>query len=339
MQFREITDPNLWNTFLENNPINTFLQSHNWATFNSLEGTKTFQMGLYEKEKLISICLILKVLAKRGTFLLVPHGPVVEKTLKYELALASWTDYLKTLAREEKAVFVRIAPNLIKNEESKHIFENLGYKSAPIHVHAELTTVLDITLSEPELLSKMRKTTRQMIKKGLKMTKDKELEIKYPTEISPEMFEVYFDTYKRGGAVAFSKTFLQNEWQSFSQNGRLISISKGSKVISWGMFLFSNNRAFYHQGGNLLDKHIPNSYLLQWLGILEAKKQGCISYDFWGVANQDNPNHPWANISLFKRGFGGTDVELLHAQDFIISHMRYWPNWLLETFRAKKRGF
>jgi lipid II:glycine glycyltransferase (peptidoglycan interpeptide bridge formation enzyme) len=208
-------------------------------------------------------------------------------------------------------------------------------------MHTELTTVLDLTQTTDNLLMNMRKTTRQLVKKALKMVESGELKVIFPDKIDQEMLQVYKDTYLRGGAVAFSQKFIENEWQVFSQNSgaKLISILHEGKVVSWAMFLFVNKRAFFHQAGNILSKNLPNSYLLQWLGINEAKKQGCIRYDFWGVAPIDKPEHPWANISLFKRGFGGTDVELLHAQDLVISPLKYFPNWLLETFRAKKRGF
>jgi lipid II:glycine glycyltransferase (peptidoglycan interpeptide bridge formation enzyme) len=73
--------------------------------------------------------------------------------------------------------------------------------------------------------------------------------------------------------------------------------------------------------------------LIQWEAIKEAKKRGMTRYNFWGVAPENNPDHRFAGLSLFKRGFGGEDFEYLHAQDLIINKPRYLLNYLIESFR------
>jgi len=118
----------------------------------------------------------------------------------------------------------------------------------------------------------------------------------------------------------------------------MVKIVYDGKVYSWGMYIFNGKRAFYHQGANILHKKIPASYLTHWTGINLAKERGCQSYDFWGVAPKDKPNHPWASISVFKRGFGGEDVKLVSAQDIPLSS-KYWFTWIIEKIRAKRRGF
>jgi len=341
MNIQTINNQEIWQTFVENLNLNTFLHSNQWAQFNQDQNT-IWQYGLYdEHQELISVALVIKIEAKRGTFLLIPHGPQYDADKVNEIeVMNSWTKHFKELCKTENCSFFRVQPILIKAENSEKLFANLGYKPAPIHVHTELSSVLDITGDEHEILLNMRKTTRQMIKKGLKMVEDKELILGFPTEINAEMHQVYKDTYTRGGAVAYSEKYINKEWQVFGKNGKatLISITYQNKIISWGLMILHGKRAFYHQGGNILHKNIPNSYLLQWQGILFAKEKQAITYDFWGVSPLDKPNHPWANISMFKRGFGGQDVELLHAQDNIISP-KYWINWIIEKLRAYKRGF
>jgi len=341
MQIQVITNQDQWQNFVEGLNLNTFLHSKYWAIFNQ-DSNKVFQLGLFnDTQELISVALVIKIVAKRGTFLLVPHGPQYnQQDSKGTEIMLAWTNYLKTLAKDENCSFVRIQPILEKNQNSQNLFNQIGFRPAPIHMHTELSTVLDITASDDDILLNMRKTTRQMVKKALKMVQNNELKIDFPTEINPEMHQVYKDTYLRGGAVAYSSDYIDKEWQVFSSENKakLIAISFEGKIISWGLVIIFGKRAFYHQGGNILHKNIPNSYLLQWQGILFAKENNCITYDFWGVSPIDKPTHPWANISMFKRGFGGKDVELLHAQDYIIS-IKYWPNWLLEKFRAFKRGF
>lgn len=352
-----VNNPELWQDFVEKLSYKTFLHSQSWADFNrGFKKEKVWQLGLFEEktQELISIALVIKIQAKRAKFLLIPHGPQsnlqkLDISLHYQKnseILALWKDYLKNLSEQESCSFFRIQPILLKNSENQKVFSALNFRNAPIHMHTEYTSILDISLDLKEVLKNMRKTTRQMIKKAEKMLKNAEIELEFPQEISQEMHVVYRDTYKRGGAVAYSKDFINKEWSVFKEpsvvnqkpQAKLFVVKYQGKILSWAMVLICGKRAFYHQGANILHKKIPASYFCQWQGINFAKENNCISYDFWGVSPENQPNHPWKNISLFKRGFGGEDSELLHAQDMILS-WKYWPNWLIETYRAKKRGF
>jgi len=83
---------------------------------------------------------------------------------------------------------------------------------------------------------------------------------------------------------------------------------------------------------------IPIAYYLLWEAIKEAKKRGCILYDFWGYVNpEENPKHPWAGPTLFKMGFGGRPYEYVKTQDLPLSN-KYWLTFIFEKIRKTKRG-
>ena len=50
---------------------------------------------------------------------------------------------------------------------------------------------------------------------------------------------------------------------------------------------------------------------------------GCEWYDFWGIAPDDEPSHPWQNISVFKRKFGGTELRLVPTLDYVYNAGAY----------------
>jgi lipid II:glycine glycyltransferase (peptidoglycan interpeptide bridge formation enzyme) len=337
MDIRQIDDVQ-WENFVNSLNQNTFLHSLGWVDFNKAFGFKTFQLGLFEGDMLTSVAFAFVIAAKRGRFLFVPHGPQFREFSQSELA--SWTKYLKRLAKEQNCSFVRISPIEIKSELNTTAFANLGYRPSPIHMHAEHTSVLDLTQELPDILMGMRKTTRQLCNRGEKMIESGEIQIVEHTSFTNELYEVYTSTASRGGFVPFSRAYLQQEYDSFTkfEKCRLISIVFEGRVLSWGFWILAGKRCFYHQGANILDKQVPASYISHYQGIKWAKANGAISYDFWGVGPADEPNHPWANISTFKRGFGGVDVELVHAVDLPIS-WQYWPTWAFESYRAKRRGF
>ena len=95
---------------------------------------------------------------------------------------------------------------------------------------------------------------------------------------------------------------------------------------------------FYHHGASLpLGSRTPAAYLLQWEIIRDSKCRGAKWYNFWGIAPDDQPNHPWAGLTQFKIGFGGFRESYIHAQDLILNK-RYWVNYVIERFRRVHRG-
>jgi lipid II:glycine glycyltransferase (peptidoglycan interpeptide bridge formation enzyme) len=355
MEIKEIKDKKIWEEFLEKCKEKTFLQSWNWGEFQKLMGNKIWRLGIYENSKLktqnsklIGVALVIKISAKRGTFLFVPHGPIIKSqisNLKSQI-LKYLLEELKNLAKEEKCDFIRIAPILERNEENEKIFKELGFREAPIHIHPELTWELDITPSEENLLMGMRKTTRYLIRQA---QKNKEIEIEEENNFEGiEKFnQIYRLTKERHGFVPFSLEYLKNEFLAFSRDNQ-ISILLGKykgEIVSGGVFVFWQNIGFYHHGASSQKyPKIPVSYLLLWEAIKKAKERGCEKFNFWGIAPLTNskfqiPNskHPWAGLTLFKMGFGGYKKEYLKTQDFPLS-LKYWFNFAVEKLRRKKRG-
>jgi lipid II:glycine glycyltransferase (peptidoglycan interpeptide bridge formation enzyme) len=357
MEIEEITDKKTWEEFLEKCKEKTFLQSFNWGEFNKTMGNKIWRFGLFQIangklqiENLIGVALIIKISAKRGTFLFVPHGPIMKfdvRSSKLEV-LRNFLNELKKLAKEEKCDFIRIAPILEKNEENERIFKELGFREAPIHIHPEITWELDISKSEDEILKGMRKTTRYLIRQALK---NKEIEILKSEKIEDleEFNKIYQETAKRHRFVPFSFEYLKNEFLAFKGDKQILIIlgKYRDEVVSGGIFVFWQNIGFYHHGASSQKyQKIPVSYLMIWEAIKEAKNRGCEKFNFWGIAPISSDfelrtsnfwKHPWAGLTLFKMGFGGEKKEYIKTQDFPISK-KYWICYLVEKIRRKKRG-
>jgi len=355
MEIKEITDKKTWEGFLEKCKEKTFLQSFNWGEFNKMMGNKIWRLGIYEIPNskfqipnLLGVALVIKISAKRGTFLFVPHGPIMKfdvRSSKLEV-LRNFLNELKKLAKKEKCDFIRIAPILEKNEEDERIFKELGFREAPTHIHPEITWELDISKSEDEILKGMRKTTRYLIRQALK---NKEIEILKSEKIEDleEFNKIYQETAKRHHFVPFSFDYLENEFLAFKDDKQILIILGKYKgeVVSGGVFVFWQNIGFYHHGASSQKyPKIPVSYLVIWEAIKEAKNRGCEKFNFWGIAplknskfQIPNPKHPWAGLTLFKMGFGGEKKEYVKTQDFPISK-KYWICYLIEKIRKKKRG-
>jgi len=354
MIIREINNKETWENFLLEQAEKTFLQSWNWGDFNSKIGEKIWRFGVYNEEKIVGVVLVIKISAKRGTFLFVPHGPVVISGISVqdakeilELILLQLSD----IAKKEKASFIRVSPIFINGDpEKENVFSDLGFRQAPIHIHPEITWELDLTPSEEELLMNMRKTTRYLIRQAEKNT-DIQITTSDKSEDLKLFWPVYMATAKRHHFVVFSEKYLQTQFNSFIEDKEiLIFLGKyKNEVVSAAIFVFWQDMCFYHHSGSLSKYNkIPVSYLLQWQAIKEAKKRGCRTYNFWGISpgiETERPEgypaqksrHPWAGLSLFKMGFGGYKKQYVKTQDFVISK-KYWINYIIEKVRKHKRG-
>lgn len=335
MEIKEIKNKNVWEGFLLECEEKTFLDSWNWGEFQRLEGNKIWRLGVYDNNELVACALVIKIVAKRGTFLFLPHCPVGKSK-----TLGVLTNKLKEVAKKEKASFIRVAPIWEKNEENIKVFRDLGFRDAPIHMHPEVTWELDITSSEEELLMMMRKTTRYLIKQALK---NSNIEIVKSQNIKDlEKFnEVYCATARRHKFVPFSPNYLKNQFLCFSPDNQILIFlgEYNGKIISSAIAVYWQGIGFYHHGASLSEYNkIPVSYLLQWEAIKEAKRRGCVLYDFWGYVDPKiQPKHPWAGPTFFKMGFGGRAYEYVKTQDYPLSS-KYWLIYLFEKIRRTKRG-
>lgn len=336
MNIKEVDNKKIWENFLVECQEKTFLDSWNWGEFQKKEGEKIWRLGVYNNGEPVALILIIKIKAKRGTFLFIPHGPNIINP-KSQI-LSTLLIKLKEIAKEEKASFIRIAPICERKKENISVFEKFGFKKAPIHIHPEVTWELNVKPSEEELLMGMRKTTRYLIKQAEKNSDVKIIKSRNIKDLE-EFNKIYRLTAERHKFIPFSMNYLKNEFFSFLPDDQiLIFLGKyKEEIVSSAVIIFWQGIGFYHQGASLSKYNkIPVSYLLQWEAIKEAKERGCQIYNFWGIAPDDNKNHPWAGLSLFKKGFGGYRKDYVQTQDLPLSRI-YYLTYIFEKLRKIKR--
>ena len=78
IEIKNIESRDIWENFVNSAKPHTFLHSWNWGELNEKLGYKTFKLGIYEDGKLKGLALTIKIKARRGSFLFVPHGPILE---------------------------------------------------------------------------------------------------------------------------------------------------------------------------------------------------------------------------------------------------------------------
>lgn len=329
-----IEDKKEWEDFLSKHDEVNFLQSWYWGEFHKRLGQKIVRSGFYQNNKLKGVMLSIIEEAKRGRHLIVPAGPIISWEDKE--IISAFVKEIRKIAYLNDCGFVRVRPQLLSDDFSRKLFKDLGFVDAPMHLHAQLTSQLDITSSEGELLKNMRKNTRYEIKKAEK-EKIKITSSKDPKDIR-KFYNLQVETSLRQKFVPFPYKYLHEQFKIFAENNLafLYNAHFGKKLLAQAFIIFYGQEAVYHYGAGTDEgrKH-PGAYLIQWEAILEAKKRKLTRYNLWGVAN--NPKHRFYGLSIFKRGFGGEDVDYLQAQDLIINYPRYLINLAIEKLRKLRR--
>jgi lipid II:glycine glycyltransferase (peptidoglycan interpeptide bridge formation enzyme) len=333
---RTVENKREWERFLLSRPEANFLQSWDWGEMHKNLKKLIFRRGFYIKKGLAGVMLSVVEDAKRAKYLTVPGGPIIDWE-NDDLVDAAFKE-MKGQAVKTKSVFVRVRPQLLESEEGAVLFRKYGFKKSLMHLHAELSNVLDISKSEEELLSQMRKTTRYEIRKaereGIKIVRSMD------ERLIRDFYELQLVTAKRQKFVPFSYDFFLEQFKIFftARNGLIYTAYLEDKVLAQAFIIFYGQEAVYHYGASTDEgrKH-PGAYLIQWEAIKEARRRGMKRYNFWGVAPEEERDHRFYGVSVFKRGFGGEDVAYLHARDLVVDERRYLLNLMIEGVRKKLR--
>ncbi|MBI2641156.1 peptidoglycan bridge formation glycyltransferase FemA/FemB family protein [Candidatus Roizmanbacteria bacterium] len=333
MNIQQIDNKINWNEILIKASFPSFLQSWEWGEVQKKAGYSVERITIGQGNDVAAMVQIIKVRAKYGSFLFVPHGPIILRNPK--TAIKKLLDYLIKVARKENYSFLRIAPLLEDTSENRKTFQDLGFKTGPTYMSAESVWVLPLNKSEDELLLDMRKTTRYLIRKAIR--EGVVIEKRADSKAVDDFYKLYEETVKREKFVPFSKKFIRDEFEAFHKTGNAVFLfGKHEKsYLSSALILFTKSSGFYHQGASIHSK-IPVPYLLQWEAIKEAKRRGSAFYNFWGVYRPGRTPKNWQGLTLFKTGFGGKQIDYILPQDYIISP-KYYVSYLYEKFLAWKR--
>lgn len=341
VSFKSIFSQQQWEEFFYELSPQTFLQTWEWGVFQEKLGEKIFRLGIFLDGRLEGIALILLISARRGRFLFCPHGPLfrkLERQREREI-LSAFTEYLKKIAKAYRCHFIRLSPLFPTGQGYEELFAAMKYRPAPIHMmHPEISWILDVSPDEETLLSQMRKSTRYSIRKAMK-DGVKVFKSNSPQDLQ-HFWRIYLQTVSRQHFSPFSLRYLKEEFCVFQNSNRVALIfgKYGEDLVSAAFCIFTRHCGFYHHGASTQEyPKLTASHLVLWEAIREAKRRECRFFNFWGVVREDQKNHPWAGLSLFKRGFGGFSESYIHAQDLPLS-WRYAGVSLVETLRRWKRG-
>lgn len=335
MEIKEVLEERTWEEFLTRQPHTAFLQSWAWGEFQDKLGLSHHRFGIYQGGALEGICQALVGRRKLGSFVYVPRGPVLKTPDRGEVQ--AFLEYLKDFAARQKVDYLRIEPPWEAGSDPEELLRGKYRRSEATSQAGGVSLLLDLSLSEEDLLAQMRKTTRYLVRSA------EGLGIEVHRSADPRKMEEFHRlmsvTYRRQGFVPHSRRYLQVEFESLAPRG-MAELAwanyQGDTLSAAIVFSYGDTVTYVH--GASVRSNIPISYFLLWETIKEAKKDGYRYFDFWGIAPNDDPRHPWYGYSLFKKGFGGYRVDYAGSWDYPLTP-QYWAVFGVEKFRRLVRRY
>ncbi len=177
------------------------------------------------------------------------------------------------------------------------------------------TIVIDLTLSEEELLMALKSNTRNEVRKGIKEgfiveeVKDIESFVEYYNNFAAEK---NLETISANDITKYPKVLLNK----CTLNGNILTmhaniVDEKKKIVR---LLYSASIRF-DAGVDRKNVGISNR-LLHYKELLLFKEAGYTLYDFGGI-NEDPNDKEQYNISQFKKGFGGEVKEVVFLTSYI----------------------
>ncbi|GIW65599.1 MAG: peptidoglycan bridge formation protein FemAB [Candidatus Parcubacteria bacterium] len=334
MELKDISEKDYKNFIKEQKPI-SFLHNYEWGEVEKKLGKEFFRFGIYKSQTLIAVVQIIGHKSKRGNFLTISHGPIINPNFKENFLeiIDLIIEKIKKLNLKKKYSFLRV--NFLF-ENSEEILKNLivrKFKLAPRWFVSENFWIKEIDKTEEDLLKEMDNNHRKQILDSL--TKPY-LEIEKSDKI--ETIKIFWDLYKNlakeKNFIPYSYNLIKNEFEIFTKEDKALwYLGKiENKYYSAALIIFDNNFAYYHHSASIKIKE-PLNYKLQWQIILDARQRGCKFYNMWGITNQGK-EHPWYGLTQFKKGFGGKMINFLPTLDFRLN-WKYYLTYAYEKIYKK----
>ncbi|MCX6741317.1 MAG: peptidoglycan bridge formation glycyltransferase FemA/FemB family protein [Candidatus Parcubacteria bacterium] len=324
-----------WDETVVHQTSSPFSQSWAWAEFQKRVGRQCF----FIKNQAGQALLIKYPLPLDQNYLYAPRGPILDSWQKE--SFLSFLPDVRNLAAKEKSIFWRFDPPILSDfctngaRESgtkwsaRRIRQLDGEAGLPIvkncHQVADVqppqTIILDLLVSEEEMLSKMHYKTRYNIRLAerhqIKIREGRPEEIEHFIRLLSQTSER--DDFRPHPANYYRQMLIvpSSDVRDFSL--KLLLAEYQGKILVANLVVFFGDTVIYLHGASADEyKSLMAPHLLQWETIKMAKARGYHYYDFWGIDEKK-----WPGVTRFKRGFAGQEVEYPGTFDFVFNPVLY----------------
>lgn len=226
-------------------------------------------------------------------------------------------DELKDYAKKEKIVFVKLEPNIQKDEKTVELLkQNKCIKGKTLFTPT--TFWIDLTKKEEELLKSFKPKTRYNIrlaqKHGVEVHEDN----------SDKAFEKYIEltreTTKRQNFYAHNEEYHRLMWETLKPKKLahlLTARYKGEIITTWILLVWHDFLYYPYGASSDKYKNVMANNLIMWEAIKFGKKLKLKTFDLWG-------REPGKGFTPFKEGYTPKVIEFVGTWDMVINKPIYY---------------
>ena len=330
---RLITDAAAWDAAVAALPGAHLLQSWAWGEFKARTGWRARRL-YWEGAHPAAAQVLTRTLGRVLKVLYVPKGPLLDWA---DAAVrAAVLDDLQALARRERAIFIKVDPDVVTSlggpgEEQPQATGQAvqadlaarGWVFSQDQIQFRNTVQLDLRPSLDALLAGMKQKTRY----NLRLAERKGVSVRAGSAADlPLLYQLYAETAARDGFVIRPADYYHEAWGRFLAAGQaqpFIAEVAGEPVSALIVFRFAQTALYMYGMSREAHRDKMPNHLLQWHAMQWAKAQGGTVYDFWGAPDEFVESDRLWGVWKFKEGFGGQVVRTLGAWDYAPSPRLY----------------
>ncbi|MBN1874926.1 MAG: peptidoglycan bridge formation glycyltransferase FemA/FemB family protein [Anaerolineae bacterium] len=309
-----------WDHFVATYPTGSVLQTRAWGCLKAGFGWG-WEIVTLPGQPVIAGALQLyrKLFKGLATIAYVPRGPLVDWSDAGQVAAMLAT--LERVARRRRALALWIEPPLLDAPEIRAQLQALGFSAESHTVQPPRTILVDIGVSEDEVLAAMKSKTRY----NIRLAERKGVTVREAgVEALSTFYGLMLETGDRDAFGIRSEAYYRRTLEvldtSAGTGGKaalLIAEVDGEAVAALIVCALGNTAWYFYGASSNRHRNAMPTYTLQWAAIRWAKAQGCRVYDLWGIPDADEATLEaqfnerqdglWG-VYRFKRGFGGQVV-------------------------------
>ena len=323
-----------WDKTISKLPQAHLLQSWAWGEFKAGYGWQPRRLCWEGAQGPAAAQVLRRTGLRVLRVLYVPKGPLLEWSSAP--LRAQVLDDLQTLARRERAIFIKIDPDVVAATglpESELLapvgrsvqtdLSQRGWVFSRDQIQFRNTVTLDLTPSEAGLLAGMKQKTRY----NVRLAERKGVRVRLGgTDDLDLLYQMYAETSVRDGFAIRGLDYYRDAWGRFMAAGLaqpFVAEVDAEPVGALVIFRFAGSAWYLYGMSREAQRDKMPNHLLQWQAIRWAKAQGCTRYDFWGAPDELVESDPLWGVWRFKEGFGGQLVRHIGAWDYAPSPLLY----------------
>jgi peptidoglycan pentaglycine glycine transferase (the first glycine) len=320
-----------WDQFLAGYPEAHILQTSAWGDLKSTFGWRVERVQAGRSGAQI----LFRMLPLGFTIAYIAKGPLGQDWS------GLWPE-IDRLCAARRAIVLKVEPDGWKEDEAAFKDQLRGFRPGGAPVQPPRTIVAGLDGLETSWLERMKQKTRY----NIRLAERKEICVKPSTDVDT-FHRILQVTGQRDGFGVHSLEYYRRAYELFRPAGQveLFLADFQGKPLAGLMVFARGRRAWYFYGASTDEERsrMP-AYLVQWEAMRWAARQGCSSYDFWGVPDEEETvledafeqRHDglWG-VYRFKRGFGGQLKRAAQTWEkvYILPlylFYRWWVGWRVE---------